>query len=429
MHYFLYSILLTILLISALPFLLWKHVSTPKYRGTIKQRFGFSLPELPNNNKQRIWIHAVSVGETIAAKGIVEKLLVEFPNHEIFLSTVTKTGQQVAKEKLNGLTATFYLPIDFQWIVKRVVDHIQPQFFVVMETELWPNLFHALQQKKIPVFTINGRLSPGSFKQYYRFRFFMAKFLQPVELFAMQSSMDAQRMAKIGGASKRIINTGNLKYDQALKTASLHEMEQLAEKIAKPSAPVWIAASTHPGEEEQVLAVYLRLLEKVPALKLILTPRHPERSDKIAKLIKNTGCGYVSITKIQGEWSEPILLVDQVGWLTRLYGYAQVAYVGGSLIPHGGQNILEPAAWSIPPVFGPHTFNFKDATQQILEADGGVKVEDENSLYNTMLDLLTYEEKRTVMGQNAFKVVKANTGALDRTVAAIVETINRGQPL
>jgi 3-deoxy-D-manno-octulosonic-acid transferase len=431
MHYFLYTLLLTTLILAALPILLWKYFSTAKYKGTIKQRFSFNLPILANkNNRPKIWLHAVSVGETLGAKGVVEKLSQQFPDHDIILSTVTKTGQQVAKEKLEGLAATFYLPIDLPWVVNRVVEKIQPRFVVVMETELWPNLFHALEKKNIPVITINGRLSPNSFKNYARFSFFMKKFLRPVKLFAMQSAMDAQRMAIIGGDSKKIVNTGNLKYDQAVKTAPPHEMEILAKKLPHPQGPVWIAASTHPGEEETVLAVFARLRAIFPTLRLILVPRHPERGDKIAEMIKNSSWDYTRISQLQdrpksSDWLEAIMLVDQVGWLTRLYGYAQVAYIGGSLIPHGGQNMLEAAAWSIPPIFGPSTYNFQEASRQILEAGGGVMIEGEDSLYIALEDLLQSKEKCKQMGKQAQQVVEANTGALERTMSAIINTMNK----
>ncbi|MBF0379487.1 MAG: 3-deoxy-D-manno-octulosonic acid transferase [Magnetococcales bacterium] len=415
-----------------MPILLWKYFSTAKYKGTISQRFGFDLPKF-NNSRPRIWLHAVSVGETLGAKGVVEKLSLQFPDHDIVLSTVTKTGQQVAKDKLKGLAATFYLPVDLPFIVNKVVEKIEPEFFIVMETELWPNLFKAMEKNSIPVITINGRLSPGSFKNYSRFSFFMKKYLQPVKLFAMQSALDAQRMEKIGGDGKKIINTGNLKYDQAVKTASQEEMALLAKKLPHPKSPVWIAASTHPGEEETVLAVFGRLQKLLPNIKLILVPRHPERGDKIADMIKSHGWDYSKITDIhksqqQYEWFQAVLLVDQVGWLTRLYGYAQVAFIGGTLIPHGGQNLLEAAAWSIPPVFGPSRYNFQEASQQILDAGGGVMIEDGDTLYNAVAELLQSEQKCKDMGNNAQMVVAANTGALDRTMSAIIKTIKRDSP-
>ena len=438
MHYLLYSLLLALLIAITIPFWLWKYFTTAKYRGTLQQRLGFKLPiALSDHAKPRIWVHAVSVGETLAAKGLVEKLAERFTGHEIVLSTVTKTGQQVAVQKLSGVAATFYLPLDFTWIVQRVIDQVQPRFFVVMETELWPNLFFALHKRQIPIFTVNGRLSPGSFKNYRRMRYFMQRFLQPVTLFAMQSSMDAERMAQIGGSNEIIRNTGNIKYDQAIKTPTKAEMEQLFKKLPPPTAPVWIAASTHPGEEEQVLTVFKRLREQHNSLRLILVPRHPERAGKIADMIKQHGWDHVAISTIEDAfskqqigngWQETILLVDQVGWLTRIYGYAQVAYVGGSLVPHGGQNMLEPAAWSIPPVFGPYTHNFKDASQQIIDGGGGVRVRDAEELYAAIFSLLNSPQKCRDMGVNAHKVVAANTGALQRTVDAIATTI-AGQPL
>ncbi|MBF0453448.1 MAG: 3-deoxy-D-manno-octulosonic acid transferase [Magnetococcales bacterium] len=439
MPYLVYSFLLGLLILLTLPFWAWRYFTTLKYKGTVLQRFGWDLPTFfSQNDKPRIWLHAVSVGETLAAKGVVEQLLNRFPDHEIVLSTVTKTGQQVALEKLSGVGAVFYLPIDLPWIVNRVINQVRPRFFVVMETELWPNLFHAMQKRDIPVMTINGRLSPNSFKNYYRFRFFMRTFLEPVRLFAMQSTMDAQRMAQIGGLRDIIHHTGNLKYDQALQLPTPFDMELLAHKIPVPEDPVWIAASTHPTEEEKVLGVYDRLRIEIPTLRLILVPRHPDRADEVCELVQKGGWRCARISEVerpfpgqrkgQGQWHEPVLVVDQVGWLGRLYGYAQVAFVGGSLVPHGGQNMLEPAAWSIPAIFGPHTFNFKEASQQMLDADGGVMVEDEETLYQETLFLFQSPDKRQEMGARAHKVVADNAGALKRTMDAIEGTIE-GYPL
>lgn len=434
MLYFLYTLLLSLLIFFTLPFWVWKYFSTQKYKGTLQQRLGRDLPPLlGESGKPKIWLHAVSVGETIAAQGIVAQLSRRFPDHLIILSTVTKTGQQIAQEKIPKLAATFYLPVDLPWIVQPVVYHIKPQAFLVMETELWPNLFRALHREGIPVILVNGRLSPHSFRHYVKFRTYMTTFLQPVKLFAMQSPLDAQRMGAIGGRKERIVHTGNVKYDQALSIPTNYEMELLFQSLPRPKAPVWIAASTHPGEETIVLSVFRRLREQIPDLRLITVPRHPERAASLSDMIQKEGWSCRIMSEVQtasldqpqnrGEWSEPILLVDQVGWLSRLYGYARVAFVGGSLIPHGGQNVLEPAAWSIPPLFGPHTFNFKDACQQILEAEGGIRVEDEDSLYRETLALLKSDARCQEMGAKAKQVVLSNAGALERTMNAIQMTI------
>ncbi|MBF0447207.1 MAG: 3-deoxy-D-manno-octulosonic acid transferase [Magnetococcales bacterium] len=437
MIYYIYSFLFASLIVLTGPYWVWKYVSTAKYKGTVRQRFGLALPAFfLTNRKPVIWIHAVSVGETLAVRGVVEKLNLAFPEHAQVVSTVTKTGQQMAQEKLPGLAATFYLPLDLPWIVNRVIHRVNPQFFVVMETELWPNLFHALEKKQIPIITINGRLSPNSFKNYFRLRFFMKTFLQPVHLFAMQSSKDAERMAQIGGDREIIVSTGNLKYDQALKIPGQAEMALLHKRLPPPTDPVWIAASTHPGEEQRILAVFRRLREEIPTLRLILAPRHPERSQEVVSLIRNEGLSICRVSHLPDPeksaslqpWLESVLLVDQVGWLTRLYGYAQVAFIGGSLIPHGGQNMLEAAAWSIPTLFGPYTFNFKEATQQILESGGGMVINNEQELFNALNELLASKEKRLLMGEKAQRVVAENAGALERTIAVIQGTI-LGNPL
>lgn len=421
MHLIYYLILSTLITLT-LPLWLWRYVRTAKYRGTVAQRCGYQLPKF--SSAPKIWIHAVSVGEALTARGLVTGLQKMFPNHEIVMSTVTKTGQHIAQKKLPGVATTFYLPVDLPWAIARTLKQVRPRLLIVMETELWPGLFQAAQKQGIPVIVVNGRISPRSFNNYSRVRFFMRHFLQPVCLFAMQSPSDAERIIKIGAPKKRVVVAGNIKYDQALTLPPAEEIATLEHRLPRPKTPVWIAASTHPGEEAIILAVYQRLLDHIQQLRLILVPRHPERTQEVERLTAGHGWKSQRISQIQGHWQEPILLVDEVGWLTRLYGYAQVAFVGGSLVPHGGQNILEPAAWAIPPVFGPHTFNFKDIAYQILEAHAGFCVLDAETLFTAIRDLLTKPEMQKTMGEKARAVVENNAGALERTLKAIQETVD-----
>lgn len=415
--YALYQLLLLLLLPLLLPFLLWRYFNTQKYRGTVAQRFGFYLP--PVTKTPRIWIHAVSVGEVMAIRALVQQLAAQFPNDEIVVSTVTKTGQQVAKKNLPEAHHIFYLPLDFPWITQYATRRIHPRCLIVMETELWPGLFGSMKKQNIPVVVVNGRLSPNSFKNYKKASLIVAYFLKPVVLFAMQSQSDAERMRQIGGQPEKIIVTGNLKYDQALIPPTQVEMTELYKRIPRPTHPVWLAASTHPGEEETIFDCFGQLQKVLPTLRLILVPRHPERAQEVLNLAKQHEWPTQLFSQTKGDWSESILLVDQVGWLSRFYDYANVAFVGGSLIKHGGQNMLEPAARGVPTVFGPHTFNFKDISQQILEAKAGVRIQTSEELFTTTRTLLTESQHHKTMSDQAVKVVQNNVGALERTSQAI----------
>ncbi len=419
--YTLYHLLLGTAILITLPYWTWRYFTTPKYRHTLRQRLALDLPDF--GPAPRIWVHAVSVGEVMAARGLLSGLAERYPGHRIVLSTVTKTGQQVARQHLPDDWTTLYLPLDLPWIVNRVVTAMNPRFLVVMETELWPALFRALQRRHIPVLLANGRLSPNSSKNYRKVRWAMARFLEPVRLFAMQSEMDARRMREIGGDPDRIRTTGNIKYDQALQLPDAGAMAALEKRLARPEGPVWIAASTHPGEEEIILPVFQRLRRDHPRLKLILAPRHPERGDAIATLLSGAGLDFQRIAEVDGPWPRAVLLVDQVGWLTRLYGYARVAFVGGSLIPHGGQNMLEPAAWGVPSVFGPHTFNFKDASAQLVEHGAAIRIDDGDGLYAALAAILDDDARHRHMGRQGRAVVRSHAGALERTLEAIQQCL------
>lgn len=419
-----YSLLLLALILTTLPYWVWRYFTTPKYQGTVLERLGLGIHQ--RDDRPRIWIHAVSVGETLAAQGLVQALKQSHPDHELVFSTVTKTGRQIAKDKLTGLSLLFHLPIDLPWVTQHVMSRIRPTLIIIMETELWPGFLTTAKKWNIPIVIVNGRLSPGSFNNYQKARYFMRFFLDPVHLFLMQSELDAKRMEAIGAPGQRIRVTGNIKYDQALVRPSQTAMATLSHTIGQPVDPILLAASTHPGEEKTILRVYEMLKKNHSTLRLILAPRHPERASQVATLIQNHGFSVQTISQSQGQWDDGVLLVDSVGWLTRLYGIARLVYVGGSLIPHGGQNMLEPAAWGLPPTFGPHTFNFKDIVRQLLEAEAAFQVENEGDLYRVFSQLLQEPDTSTRMGQAARQVVETNAGALLRTLKEI-NTLLGGQ--
>ncbi|MBF0310003.1 MAG: 3-deoxy-D-manno-octulosonic acid transferase [Magnetococcales bacterium] len=425
----LYQLLLHLLLLLGLPWWLSRYVASGRYAGTWGMRFGW-LPEAvwqAARNREVIWVHAVSVGEAMAARALVEGLRQAYPEACLLMTTVTPTGQRIVREKITGVDAAFFLPLDLFWVVGRVVDRLHPRLVVVMETEFWPGLYHALKQRGIPLMVVNGRLSERSTRGYRRVRGFMKAVLSAVTRFAVQTDRDREGLLSLGVEPDRITVTGNIKYDQAMKRPDAAEMAGLTERLGpRPPGLIWMAASTHPGEEASVARVYLRLRREWPALRLILAPRHPERVGEVEALFSALGVeGVQRLSMATGGWEGPVLLVDQVGWLTRLYSWADGVFVGGSLVNKGGQNMLEPAAWSIAPLFGPHTGNFREVVEALLRGEGGFRVADEEALWRMSRELLADEPRRQRDGAAARRVVEANQGALQRTLDCLRRSLER----
>ncbi|MEO5335259.1 MAG: 3-deoxy-D-manno-octulosonic acid transferase [Magnetococcus sp. YQC-5] len=414
-----------------LPLWIWRYFATSKYRGTVRERLGWRVPECnpshdasPNakpdtSDARRIWLHAVSVGETMAARELASQLLTAFPGHELVISTVTKSGQKVARQQIPWAKAFFYLPLDLPFCLTPVINAVRPRFVVIMETELWPGLFRTLAKRNIPIMVVNGRISPRSFRGYHRIRSLMRHFLPDGTLYLMQSPQDAERLIALGAPPQRVTVVGNLKYDQALRPPDPTHMQLLAERLPAPGQPVWIAASTHPGEEEILLEVFQKLLARPLALRLILVPRHPERTPEIMTLLRKRGLDFQCFSQTKGTWRHPILLVDEIGWLAGLYHYAHLVFIGGTLVPHGGQNMLEAAAHGVPVLFGPHTFNFPDISEQMIQAGGAVRIQTPGELYDQAVTLLETPDLHQRMSDAARGVIPANIGALERTITAI----------
>jgi 3-deoxy-D-manno-octulosonic-acid transferase len=424
--YFLYNLLSVVVIALTLPVWVWRYYTTPKYKEGLRQRLGHLPDEVIADLREHpcFWLHAVSVGETMAGLGLVEALHQAYPELRVVFSTVTATGQRVARERVSCADHVIYFPFDLPWMVRRVVGAVRPRFVVVMETEIWPNFFYELGRRDVPLCLANGRLSPSSFRGYRRVRWLMRGYLAPVRLFAMQSPGDGERVRAIGADPARVVVTGNLKYDEAAQPPEPAALAALDERLgAACDERVWIAASTHEGEEEICLGAFRRLRDALPDLRLILVPRHPERVAAVEGLLRGHGLEWLRLSHANGLWQAPVLLVDEVGWLMRLFGRAQVAFVGGSLVATGGHNLLEPAAWGVPAVFGPHTFNFQDITSQIVEAGGGVPVADGDGLYRETLALLQDPGRRQAIGAAGKGVVAANGGALARTVEVIRATV------
>lgn len=338
-----------------------------KWHSGFKMRFDV-LPSGRMDERGRIWIHAVSVGEVLAIVDIVHKLKERYPKYTIVCSTVTKTGNQLAQELLGNECAVIYAPLDFSWIVRKFIRIIKPEMYIAAETEIWPNLYSALRKNGVPIVQINGRISDGSFKGYRRVRFLMRRILRCVDKFCMQSPLDAERILQLGAAPEKVHVVGNLKFDIPPGVAGLKK-EELG---FNPDDDVLIAGSTHPGEEELLLNIYQTLRKELPQLRLVIGPRHIERADAVMKLVEGKGYQAVRFSEIpvtQGN-VHGVVVVDTIGHLRELYSLATVVFIGKSFAVGGGQNMIEPASAGKPVIVGPMTQNFKDAMAIFLKAGG-----------------------------------------------------------
>jgi 3-deoxy-D-manno-octulosonic-acid transferase len=412
--YILYNLLLVVLTVVLWPFMLFKLATVPKYRGGITQKLGRVRKGVLKHlgGKRPIWVHAVSVGEVMAAHPLIRELRKRYPDRKLLLSTVTVTGNLTAKQRVPEADAVFYFPFDYPWIVRRVITRISPAIVLIAETELWPNFFRELARQDIPSAVINGRISPRSFANYRKFRKFFSQVFSNVSLFCMQSREDSERIRHICAPADRTIVTGNLKFDQKIALVS-HPPITLAS-----NRPVITAGSTHRGEEAILLDIYSRLRRKYPSLVMIIAPRHPERFDEVCGLITNAGYECQRRTRLRGPVKD-ILLLDTIGELRAFYSVCHIAFVGGSLVKVGGHNLLEPAAMKKPVIFSRYMFNFKEISEAIVAVGGGVMVKDKDELYSQFDALLADRGLSATMGEKAYEVIAANSGATLRTIDAI----------
>jgi 3-deoxy-D-manno-octulosonic-acid transferase len=412
--YILYNLVLVLATVILSPYILFKLATVPKYRGGISQKLGRVRKGVLKvlGGTRPIWVHAVSVGEVMAAHPLIRELRKKYPGRKLILSTVTVTGNFTAKQRVPEADAVFYFPFDYPWIVRRVIQRINPAIVLVAETELWPNFFRELQRQGIPSALINGRISPRSYGNYLRFRRFFAEVFKNVTLFCMQSDEDAVRIRDIGAPPDRIMVTGNLKFDQKISTT-----QQRPVAIAAGRGVI-TAGSTHRGEEAILLEIFSRLRKKFPDLVLIIAPRHPERFDEVCGLITSAGYECQRRTRLKGPVRDVVLL-DTIGELRAFYSACDIAFVGGSLVKVGGHNLLEPAAMKKPVIFSRYMFNFKEISEALIHAGGGLMVKDKEELYAKLDNLLSDKQLSAAMGEKAFKVIAANSGATARTIDAV----------
>jgi 3-deoxy-D-manno-octulosonic-acid transferase len=425
--YLVYSLLSFAAIVLASPYFLYQAIRHNKYMPSLGQRLGYLPISFNVDGEQSIWIHAVSVGEALAARALVADLKARYPRLRLFLSTTTIAGQQVARRSVQHVDAVFYFPFDFAFIVRRTLDLVNPRMFVMMETEIWPNLLRACRKRGVKTVMINGRISSRSYPRYRLARPFFRRVLANVDCFCMQSEESARRLIDLGADRTRVTVTGSLKFDALEMPASTpHARPRLLRFFRmSPSRPVIVAGSTFRGEESAVLRALARVKKTMPAAVAILAPRQPERFPEAERLARDAGFATIrrSELPIDAEPRADVIVLDSIGELAQLYQLATVVFVGGSLVDHGGHNILEPAVVGKPIVFGPHMQNFKEIAELFIANGAAVCVQSDRELDDELLELLTDPVRRARMGAAARALVEANRGAKEKTLAAIAALV------
>jgi 3-deoxy-D-manno-octulosonic-acid transferase len=414
-----YSLGLGLFMGALLPSVLAQMLVRGKYRRGLAERFG--RPQPWEGSATPLWLHAVSVGEAMAAAPLARELARRRPDVPLLVSTTTETGRAVAEQRLPASRFVFF-PVDLAWIVRPTLARLRPRAVLLTETELWPNFLTACAAQAVPCVLINGRISPRSFPRYRLVRPYFRTVLRHMRLFCMQSQADADRILALGAPPDRVVVTGNLKYD--LPTLGQGEnREDLRGRLGlDPACRLIVAGSTHRGEEEAVLEAFQGVAADRRSLALLLAPRHPERLEEVERLVLRRGLGCVRRSRLPGAGpvSNGVILLDTMGELATLYGAATVVFIGGSLIPHGGQNLLEPAAWGRPVIHGPHMGNFAEMRERFLAAGAAVEIPDGAGLTRALGDLVDDPGKADRMGAAGRGIVEANRGATART-ADLVE--------
>ena len=425
MWYLLYNSLL--LLVS--PIILFVLLAKQRCRRGLPQRLGLRA-EMPTTDPAGrsgcIWIHAVSLGEVVAVAPLVRELRRRYPETRLIVSTVTETGREAVEQRLEGVAEHRYAPLDFPWVVNQAIDRLKPSLYIFVETELWPNILRSLRRRNVPSILVNGRLSTRSFERQRLpvIRDFYRTMLNMISCCLMQSERDAQRMIDLGAEPSRVRCTGNIKFDQPVPQAAAGGTAVSKAALGLTDRELLlVAGSTHPGEEETIVNAYRILSPEFPELRLVLAPRHIERAAQVEQMIQAKG---LTVTRRSTGGQVPmastgarVLVLDTRGELALLYRDAVVAFVGGTLAPVGGHNLLEPAVWGKPVLFGPHTDHCAEVAALLMNAQGGRVVQDEQDLAQGLRALLRDPAALLRMGQAAQQVVADNQGALQRSAEII----------
>lgn len=422
--YFLYSILYALALLISSPYWLVGMLRAGKYRAGFSERFGF-VPlrlKLPRENQESIWVHAVSVGEVLAVSGLIAALKTEIPEARVFVSTTTLAGQKLAWDQF-GPKSVFYMPLDLPFAIHAFLKETRPKMLVLAETEFWPNMLRMAKKRGARIAVVNARISDRSLPGYRRFRSLLSKVLKNVDLFLAQTEADRQRLIAIGAIPERVRVGGNLKFD--IKTPAESTLSRALRHVLAADQRVLVFGSTVEGEEPLLIPCFKAVLREFTSTLIVLAPRHPERFDAVAELLRSAGLSFWR----RSAWnSSPIargvLLLDTIGELASVYSLADLAFVGGSLAPHGGHNILEPAQFAKPIVIGPHYENFREIVRVFL-AQGAVRVATPEQLTDCVLQLLRSPEEATQLGSRAKAVVESGRGSTQHALEALCELLER----
>jgi 3-deoxy-D-manno-octulosonic-acid transferase len=426
LYSFLYSAALAVGMLLSLPYWLFQMARHGKYRKGLAERLG-RLPsrlDLPAKQEPVIWVHAVSVGEVFAVAGLVEELRHRAPQHKIFISTTTETGQALARKRF-GEQSVFYFPMDFAFAIRPYLRALHPQMVVIAETEFWPNFIPLTHASGARIAVVNARISDRSLPSYRRFRGLLRRLLAHVDLFLAQTPEDAARLQDIGANPERVRVAGNLKFDIPAPAPPVI-IETLRKALTEAGAgPVLVCGSTVEGEEPLLLKAFENLLVQHPRAVMILAPRHPERFPKVAALLDQMSMRFRKRSEWNGEaLTGGVLLLDTIGELAALYAIADIAFVGGSLVPRGGHNIIEPAQHGVATVVGNHTENFRDIAS-LFQSRDAVRIVGPAELPLVLLELLANAAERRALGRRAAETMRSQTGATARTADALQELLAR----
>ena len=411
----LYNLLTYLGQIPVAAYWLFRAMSNSSYRDGFGQRFGIGYPKLASC----IWIHAVSVGEVQAAVPLIREIARRFPQHKLLVTTVTPTGAARVNSLFGDSVVHSYIPFEMPMAINRFFDCVNPDLALIMETEIWPNLYRGCGIRDIPLILVNARISPRSIDGYRRFMPLFKETLSHGIIIAAQSKLDADRFRSIGASTVRTWVIGNIKFDYELPASLANDGRELRSKLFG-KRPIWIAASTHADEEQQVLDAHEVLRKRFPGLLLILVPRHPERFREVGKLVKHDGFTVASRTSEDAcDATTDVYLVDTMGELPLFYAASDVVFVGGSLVPIGGHNLLEPAALGLPVIFGPHVFNAQEIADMFVDSGASRMVVDAAELAAAVADLIGDPDAAKAAGDRGREIVQKNRGSLDKLLSLL----------
>jgi 3-deoxy-D-manno-octulosonic-acid transferase len=426
-----YSLLLTLTLVVTAPWWLWRMAASGRYRAGLGERLGFVRTGLRAAVAGRpvVWVHAVSVGEVLAAARLIAELQAALPDYRIVVSTTTQTGQELAKMRLEGVPV-FYMPLDFAFCVRRYLRVLQPRLLVLMESELWPRMLVECERRGTPVAVVNARVSDRSFPRYMRLRALWRPLLAKVSLFLAQGEETEERLRRIGAPSKLVKCVGNIKYDVAFRTEPNKIASRLGELLS--SGNLIVAGSTLPGEEELLLQAWPNIYRQLGYAALLIAPRHPQRFQDVEELLRKSGPTVPISTEAFWKRGEvvngTVFLLDTIGDLGSVYELADAAFVGGSMAAKGGHNPLEPARFGVPVIMGPSFENFREIVHAMQANDGIRIVEDRDELSKTLVELLTNREAARAMGERGRQVFESQSGATARTAEALLKLLQERVP-